>query len=117
MYKLIDKIPENIPEDRIEKKIINYTLTNTLNDLNLWGSMKFHNLLCLYGFANPESNEYFPSSNDTEIKCFGDFYWTGQDSMWFIPKKWIDGKKEVFIYDDSDDEYFHLIVGEYKEKL
>lgn len=117
MYKLIEKIPENIPEDKIERKIINYTSTTTLNDLNLWSSMKFHNLLRIYGFASSNSNEYFPNSKDPEIKGFGDFYWTGKDSMWFIPKKWIDGKKEVFIYNTDLKKYFHLIVGEYKEKL
>ncbi|WP_432633671.1 hypothetical protein [Brachyspira sp.] len=124
MYKLIDKIPENIPEDKIEKKIINYKqyeypyktiIKDGMVLVERGASEFFINTFIQFGLPLP-----FFRGNDAEIKSLYDFYMT--DSFGLIPKKWIDGKKEVFIkevfiYDDSDDEYFHLIVGEYKENL
>ena len=119
MYKLIEKIPEGIPEDKIEKKVINYrnyewpykTIHENGMLISERGASEFFiNTFARFGLPLP-----FFSGNDSEIKSLYDFYMA--DSFGLIPKKWIDGKKEVFIYDEDNDEYYHLIVGEYKENL
>ena len=119
MYKLIDKIPENISEDKIEKKELKYAeyhhkcrtiVTKTGVYADRTEMEELDSLLLSFG--------YFPAwvrNRNSDVRSFCDFYIT--DSFGRIPKKWIDGKKEILIYEDSADKYFHLIVGEYKEKL
>lgn len=119
MYKLIEKIPENIPEDKIEQKILNYKnyecpyktiiKNNCVISDRRWG-YNLSSLLRSFGFGG--GCEAWPMSNDPDVQSFSDFYRT--NIIYLMPKKWIDGKKEIFIYDNSHDEYFHLIVGEYK---
>lgn len=140
MYKLIDKIPENIPEDKIEKKIINYRNYECPYKTRIVGnavisdrgaSEFFINTLARFGllhtlFSGNNSKiktsydsfgEIPKDGNASKIKSSFSFDFYMADSFGLIPKKWIDGKKEVFIYNNGIDKYYHLIVGEYKEKL
>lgn len=72
----------------------------------------FINTLARFGLPLP-----FPMCNNSKMKSSFSFDFYMADSFGLIPKKWIDGKKEVFIYDKEELKYYHLIVGEYKEKL
>ena len=128
MYKIIDKIPENISEKRIKRFSAKYTFSNAVmfeappqerigRRIQHW--MVFEDILekC-YNIKKSFKFDFTGGLSIVkgDISKINQFYYI-EKYPFFIPKNWIDGKKEIFIYHDKKDIYFHIKLQEYLEMM
>ena len=130
MLKLIDKIPENIPEKKIERFSTRYTGANAVMIMSAppeqhlgLGAIycrvfedlleKFYNIEKSFKYSNIGNMSIV---EEGDLDKFNRFYHI-EKYPFFIPKNWIDGKKEIFIYHDKKDIYFHIKLQEYLEMM